>query len=250
MKEAEYTRFRMLSHLITKGIRSSQAARSYFVLILLMTFSIKAHCETPADVGDIAKDLQHQLLHETGPVRGHIRKDGKKVNFESRSDAGFLDLKMTDTGERFRVALKGPGVVEKQNGGIWKSQASLDASKNIPGTDIAFEDVAFRFLFWSDLSSIGSSFIRTRHCIGLRFTNPSTQAVYKYVDLWVDQNTWAPIRALVYGAGPVELKQLDVISFFKRGIHSIRITNNPGQNVNTVSQEYLEFEEVKSSEGN
>lgn len=62
-------------------------------------------------------------------------------------------------------------------------------------TDLTFEDLALKFLYWSRAVIEGDDSIRTRAAWKMQLTAPSHRTQYAHVELWVDKESGGLLRA-------------------------------------------------------
>ena len=72
---------------------------------------------------------------------------------------------------------------------------ALNFDKPILGTDLTYEDLALRFLYWSHATIEGDDSIKTRPAWKLLLTAPTHRTQYAKVELWVDKESGALLKA-------------------------------------------------------
>ena len=87
-------------------------------------------------------------------------------------------------------------------------------SEAIRGTDITYEDLAMRFLYWPNPQILEQTRIRTRPAWKLRLMNPDDRGPYGFVDVWIDKASGGLIRLEGYehGKNPKMIKDFEVNS--------------------------------------
>lgn len=69
----------------------------------------------------------------------------------------------------------------------------------IQGTDLSYEDLAMRFLYWPNGAVTGEEKLKTRNCWKVRLQNPKPgTGRYALVYVWVDKMTGALIQVVGY----------------------------------------------------
>jgi len=82
----------------------------------------------------------------------------------------------------------------------------------IRGTDITYEDLSMRFIYWPSPQILGNELIKTRPSWKLRLKNPDARGPYSYVDVWIDKGSGGMIKLEGYShdAQPRLLKEFEV----------------------------------------
>ncbi len=84
---------------------------------------------------------------------------------------------------------------EVSSAGGTERMTATNFDKPILGTDLTFEDLALKFLYWSHASIEGRDSIRTRDAWKLLLVAPSHRTQYARVELWVDKESGALLEA-------------------------------------------------------
>jgi hypothetical protein len=125
-----------------------------------------------------------------------------------------------------------------------KKVAQFD--RKIRGTDVTYEDLALKFLYWPRAEVVGSENVRTRDCWKLQLRPSSRQqSQYSNVLLWIDKNSGALMRLEGYDWNGQLAKRFEVVSAQKIDnrwfLKQMRIEAlQPGTN-HVVSRTYLEI---------
>jgi len=111
-----------------------------------------------------------------------------------------LILRMGEKGSRLERAT-GSGRAQVVTG------AKLD--ELVRGTDISYEDLAMKFLYWNNATVVGEQSLMTRHCwIVQALPSSREDSQYDMVRLWVEK-TGGLLRAECYSGGK-PVKRFDV----------------------------------------
>jgi len=121
--------------------------------------------------------------------------------------------------------------------------AQLD--RKIRGTDITYEDLALKFLYWPDPQLLGTETITTGNCWKVELRPGSNQSQYGRVVVWIHQNSGALVRLEGYNPQGQLTKRFNVVSAQKIQdrwyLKQMRIeTLQPGTN-HVISRTYLEI---------
>jgi len=118
-------------------------------------------------------------------------------------------------------------------------------SEPIGGSDLTYEDLALRFLYWNTGKIVGEEKIGIHDCYKIRITNPTGKGKYDIVYVWAHKKYHALIQVLGYNNAGQPLKSFKITSIMKVGkfhtIKQMRIdTMDPKKN-RSKGVTYLEF---------
>jgi hypothetical protein len=84
--------------------------------------------------------------------------------------------------------------------------------QKVRGTAITYEDLALKFLYWTDAKVLGEDYIHTRRVWKLELVAPSRQSRYSKVFAWVTQEGGALLRLHGFDWNGKLAKRFDVVS--------------------------------------
>jgi len=104
--------------------------------------------------------------------------------------------------------------------------------KSIRGTDVTYDDLSMRFLYWPNARLVGFDKIKARECWKVRVRNPDRRGAYATVDVWIDKGTGGMLKMIGYNAQGRAIRRFEVLHGKKFGdiwmIDEMRIeTINP-----------------------
>lgn len=190
-------------------------------------------------------------------VQGRLRKGRTKVPFgmSARGDVIAFQYKLGNEWKRFDLHIKGQGVeiAEVQNGRAAMMPAGR-YTENIAGTDICYEDMSLRFLYWKGGRVIEQgidSRVKGRDCWVVEIPNP-TPAVgqFAWVRAWIDKENGATWQIDGYDARGRLKKRFSITSvqklsdgawFFKQMKLEVRDPANPNK---TMALDYIEMDDL------
>ncbi len=146
----------------------------------------------------IAQSAQHQTLY------GQLRTGPKTLPFKMIVRAGTVRYEFSEPAQAIQLRLleKESRLEEITQEGTEKvSAARFD--KRVRDTDISYEDLAMKFLYWPNATVEGEATMLLRKCWVIR-TEPSskTESQYGQVKLWIEQQSGALLQAeAMDGAG-------------------------------------------------
>lgn len=190
-------------------------------------------------------------------VAGTIRKNRSKVPFSlsSRGETIVFQYKENDAWKRFDVRIREKNVQLIQVvDGKATVMAPASYAKNIAGTDVCYEDLSLRFLYWKGgkvLADSANSRIKGRDCYVVEVPNPNPSVgQFAWVRMWVDKENGTTWQIDGYGRDGKLRKRFTITSvqklddgswFFKQMKLEIR---NPQDPTRTISLNYLDMADL------
>ncbi|MEM7602665.1 MAG: outer membrane lipoprotein-sorting protein [Verrucomicrobiota bacterium] len=87
----------------------------------------------------------------------------------------------------------------------------------VRGTDVTYEDLAMRFLYWPNAKIVKLTKIKGRECWQVRVRNPDGQGAYSSVEVWIDRGSGGMIKMNGYNASGRAIRRFEVLSGKKFG---------------------------------
>jgi hypothetical protein len=135
---------------------------------------------------------------QTWPIELTMREN--VVRFLFRNPNEIINLDLTDNGTKLSRVVAG-GKVEMPT--------SLYAER-VRNTDINYEDLSMRFLYWPQAKILGEDSMSLQKCWHVRVTNPDGRGPYGTVDVWVAKSSGAMMQMEAYDAKGRKVKQFKV----------------------------------------
>ncbi len=187
----------------------------------------------------VAQTSQHMALAgtlRTGPVSVPLRLviDGPVIKYEFKDSGTSLVLRLGDRGSQLQ---------EVSRAGTEKiTPAKFDGK--VRGSDITYEDLAMRFLYWPVANLEGEDTKLTRRCWRVRVEPGGVDSQYSKVIVWVDEGSGALLQAEAYDKGGKLARRFLVKSVQKSKVEGIWILKQmrieaPGSKEDKLS--YLEI---------
>ncbi len=216
-----------------------------------------AMAEGPSADDILASMRQMTVSQGERDVAGTIRKQKTKIPFSlsSRGDTIVYQYKAGGAWNRFDVRMKSRNaelILVKNN----KAQvmAAGNYSQPIAGTDVCYEDLSLRFLYWKGgrlVDDPANSRIKGRDCYIVEVPNPQPGVgQYSWVRLWVDKENGTSWQIDGYGKDGKLRKRFTITSvqklsdgtwFFKQMKLEVRNPQNPSR---TIALDYLEMDDL------
>jgi len=147
-------------------------------------------------------DLQGQLRENEKLIPFRLIQTGPIIRYTFSNPEEILQLRLEENGSRLDTVT---------DTGTEKFAASkLD--EKIRGTDVTYEDLSLKFLYWPDARVLGAENVRTRNCWKLQLHAPPHESQYANIFLWIDKNSGALMRMEGYDASGQIVKRFEVVS--------------------------------------
>ncbi len=191
-------------------------------------------------------------------VMGTIRKNRTKVPFSlsARGETIVFQYKQQEAWKRFDVRIGSRSaelLLVNSNGQAQVMQPSAYAS-TIAGTDVCYEDLSLRFLYWKGgkiINDPAHSRIKGRDCHIVEVANPAPgSGQFAWVRIWVDKENGTAWQIDGYGKDGKLRKRFSITSvqrlsdgawFFKQMKLEVRNPQNPDR---TIALDYLEMDDL------
>ncbi len=226
------------------------------IILSVMPVAQADNDTTPDAAKLIARVRQGATLQENKDVTGRIRKRSVKIPFTMslRGPLIAFQYKMDGKTTRFDLKFKEKSLDIL----IWDNGKSsvLPVSKYaefIAGTDVAYEDLSMRYLYWPKPKIVqddAAGTVKGRDCWIVQIPNPKPGVgQYAWIRVWIDKENGAMWQMDgIDKRGELSkrflmdsiMKLKDGSWFFKRMKVEVRDPNNPRK---TVSVSYIEMDD-------
>jgi hypothetical protein len=123
-------------------------------------------------------------------------------------------------------------------------------AESVAGTDVSYEDLTLRFLYWSGAKFEGEENVNNAQCYKIRLNNPGREGAYGVVYVWVHKKYGAfwQIRAHARDKAGTPLKEFQVKEVMQLPdgksytIQQMKVSKLAGAADRVQSITYLEFE--------
>ena len=177
----------------------------YFVLVLTV------YAEPAPSAKEIIESVRMRQTQQQIDLNGQLRQNEVVVPFHLIQSGPVVRYIFSNPDESLQLQLgeNDSRLDEISSDGV-KKVAQFD--RKIRGTDVTYEDLALKFIYWPDVDLQGTDTIRTRKCWKLRLHAPSHESQYSSVILWIDKASGALMRMEGYDWKGELAKRFEVIS--------------------------------------
>jgi len=184
---------------------------SIFVISLTLTLSISG--APPPSAKEILDSVRLLESRQQIDLDGQLRENEKVIPFHLTQTGSLIQYSFADPDEvlQLRLGENGSRLDLVTDEGAEEFPAEK-LNQKIRGTGISYEDLALKFLYWSNARVLGDETVRTRSCWKLQLVAPSRDSEYWNVVIWVDKASGALMRMEAYDWDGKLAKRFEVIS--------------------------------------
>jgi hypothetical protein len=182
-------------------------------LILALALAPLASAEPTPSAQEILASVRMRQAQQQIDLQGQLRENDVVVPFRLVQHGPTVRYIFSNPDEALQLQLgekNSPLEEISWNGSEKVSPAQFD--RRIRGTNLTYEDLALKFLYWPDASVVGEENIRTRNCWKLQLRPTSRDSQYGSVLLWVDKNSGALMRMEGYNPAGQMIRRFEIIS--------------------------------------
>lgn len=231
--------------------------KAWIMTLAAAVCCFSAAAQAPNSADDLLRDMRAMMVSQGNrDVLGTIRKGSLKIPFSlsARGQTIVFQYKQNNAWQRFDVRIgDNRADLLLVNNGKAVVMAPSSYAQSIAGTDVTYEDLSLRFLYWKGgtiLPDSADSRIKGRDCFIVQVPNP-TPGVGQFatVRMWVDKENGTVWQVDGYGADGKLRKRFTITSiqrlsdgtwFFKQMKMEVR---NP-QTGRTIALDFLDMDDL------
>ncbi len=132
-------------------------------------------------------------------LKGELNKSGKSVPFTVKFQDTLIHFSFDNPKQIIRLDITDKSYRLKEvTANSNKEVPAAQYSVGIRGTDLTYDDISFRYLYWPKKQLIGDETIRTRKCYVVDLYNPARLGEYYMVRIFVDKESGGLVRMQSY----------------------------------------------------
>jgi len=220
-------------------------------LALAFAATSASAADDPApDARELLRSVRIAQSAQDWKLTGGIRVGSRKTPFRLTLEKGAIRYEFTDNGDTLTLRLgEKTSTLEETKGGKTARITAAKFGQPVHGTDLSYEDLAMRFLYWQNASVAGTDIISARRCWKVEVRPDSVNdSQYSRVMLWIGRDDGALMRAESYDGSGRMVRRFTVISFMKRSgcwlMRRMRI-EHPDPRDKYPQPTYLEIEDAE-----
>src|SRR5437870_4623097 len=149
------------------------------IVLLAFAFALSIHGESAPSAKEILATVRMQQTQQQIDLQGQLRQNEIVVPFQLIQSGPIVRYIFSNADEALQLQLgeKDSRLDEISRGGVEKI-APAQVDRKIRGTDVTYEDISLKFLYWPNAEVLGADSIRGRNCWILQLRAPSRQSQY------------------------------------------------------------------------
>ena len=234
--------------------RSPNLPRVLGLVMLCILAPLHAAFADADDPLEILAKARFNEAAQTLVLDGQVRHGETKIPFRLTLDQGEIQYEFFNPGQTLVLQLgdKSSRLVEVTKNGTERVVTDAQFDQKVRGTDISYEDLAMRFLYWPTAKIVGRDIMLTRSCWKLRVDPGSPKnSQYGYVLLWIEKQSGALVQVETYDKAGVLLKRFEVKSVQKINggyiLKQMRLQEMENGEPKDSTPTYLEIQKPKDS---
>ena len=225
-------------------------AKKFILLVLLLWLGEFAGAFAEEDPNAILDQIRFAQARISKPLTGRLRpEDGASIPLQLQLKGSEIDYQFSNPPETLKLQLTDSGsILSDEEGAGRQTLVGPKLQEPVRGTDITFEDLSLRFIYWKNARLNGEQRVRAITCSIVDVQPPSRNSEYSTVRLWIAKDRGALIKAEGFDWQGKLVKRFEIISgqrveektIFKQ----IRIERIDADTGKVVSRTYLELDPV------
>jgi outer membrane lipoprotein-sorting protein len=223
-------------------------AKKFILLVLLLRLGESAAASAQEDPNAILDQIRFGQARISKPLTGRLRpEDGASIPLQLQLKGSEIDYQFSNPPETLKLQLTDSGsILSDEDGAGRQTLAGSKLQEPVRGTDITYEDLSLRFIYWKNARLNGEQRVRAITCSIVDVQPPSRNSAYSTVRLWIAKDRGALIKAEGFDWQGKLAKRFEIISgqrveektIFKQ----IRIERINAESGKVVSRTYLELD--------
>lgn len=129
------------------------------------------------------------------PLNGILTKGGKEVPFVLKMTESLIHISFENPKQNINLDIGDKTFRLKEvTAGSNKEVPAAQYSAGVRGTDLTYDDLSMRYLYWPKKVTVGEETIKTQKCYVVDLYNPQRLGDYYLVRIFVGKNSGAIMR--------------------------------------------------------
>lgn len=223
-------------------------AKAVILLAATLCCSGLAAAEEPPDAREILQSVRLNQAAQHQVLRGRLRTGGKAIPFRLVMAGNVIRYEFSDPPQTIALRLgERDSRLEETTRGSAEKVSPARFDDKVRDSDISYEDLSLRFLYWPKASVEGEQMMLLRKSWKVRVEPPSNaDSQYARVILWIDKDSGALMQAEAFDHAGNFARRFKVISGQKIGgqwmLKQMRIEAGTSGSGKDRTPTYLEIE--------
>jgi hypothetical protein len=225
------------------------------IAALLFAISPLAIAQTAEEI--MSSVRQVAAFQDEQDLSGVIRKGSAKTPISLFLRGKDIQFALKGGAERFHLRLNPDSQdLLDWNGSKYVAFPDAKIAAPIAGTDVSYEDLALKFLYWPHARIVGEEKLEGQQCWRLHVANPDKVGRYREISVWVTKNQRALMRVVGYGGRPdggkgqpPAIKQFEITEVMTvNNVYTVKTmkVSSFGKDNRVSGITYIEFDNPKS----
>jgi len=198
---------------------------------------------------DVLRIARERYSSVNQSFEGQLRHDKKKIPFLLSLKPRSINFRFSSPDQRIQLMSTGDKPSLRESVGLGAKFKAVKPEwyrERIRGTDVTFDDISMRFLYWPKAKIIEEAKIKFTKAWVIEIRNPDGQGEYGSVRVWIDKKGKGLIK--MEGFEPIKnrkIKELNVQHVKKIGdiwmVDRVRIDTIDFETGDRISRTYLEI---------
>ncbi len=241
--------WRSVAHVMT----TAPHVKMRLIALLSLIGSPLIHAEETPDAEAILKTVRIAQSAQNRTLTGQLRTGAKKIPFTLKMDGSAIRWDFTDPPQALVLRLgEKDSTLEEVGASGPRKVAGARFDDKVRDSDVSYEDLAMRFLYWPNPEVDGEQTMLLTRCWIIRVHPPSANASqYGKVKLWISKVDGALLQAEAFNREDKLARRFKVLSGQKTEdglwmLKQMRIEATGGGRSSDLTPTYLEIERPKS----
>ena len=217
--------------------------------VIALALAAPLQADEPPSPRDLLKSVRVAQSAQNWKLTGRIRTGNRKRPFRLIIENGMIRYEFLESGDTITLRLgEKSSTLEETKGGKTGRITAAKFDALVLDTPISYEDLALRFLYWTDATVIGGEMIAAHSCWKVQVRPPARKdSQYSSVTLWIGKDDGALMKAESYDDAGKWARRFTVTSVMKREgywlLRQMRIEN--AARAGGSNPTYLEIEDAE-----
>ncbi len=218
--------------------------------VLPLTPAPAAEDATP-DAREILKAVRVAQSDQNWKFRGHLEMGKTKIPFRLIIANGVMSYEFTDTHDALTLRLGDKDSrLEETKGGKTEKVAPAKFDDPVRDTDLTYEDLAMKFLYWPDAKVVGDDTIMASPSWKIEIHPPDKSGTqFSKVNVWIAKEHGGLMKAENYDTQGRLIRRFIVRNVMKRDgawfLKTMRIETIPPGKGSDSTPTYLEIDDIE-----
>jgi hypothetical protein len=217
--------------------------------VVVLLSSLGTAVQAAPDAREILRSVRLNQSSENRTLIGRLRTGPTSIPFRMVIDGPVIRYDFSKPPQALQLRLgENSSTLEEFTGGERSKVTPAKYDTLVRGTDISYEDLSMRFLYWPVARVEGEDRMLTRACWVVSVQPGRGDSQYSRVKLWIEKNSGALLQAEAFDSAGKFARRFKVISgqrvdgawFLKQ----MRIESAPSPGAKDRTPTYLEVQKV------